>query len=497
MEEKQKIEKHPMHKKTIYKLMLILTYAVSAVFLVKNIIGKSVQGMLVIGISLLLFSGILFVLKTFKVKDSVKQFVVSIALMFVVFMISSSSGASYSDDFAMFLAVMALSGMYLRPKYTLTQVILGDILLALLYAINPAKGGAIGQFILCMATFTLAGVLFYMVIKRGRSFITRSEIRAAETEGLLKTITEMGENLQKDAENSLGKVEILQKTNSSFEGNVDVLRMGSDGIIQGAGDVAQTCINVQEKIQVTEKQIEALNGEVQGFEVSLAENRENMVEMTEQMETVKVAMKEAYEVFRALEQQMLEICKVTEQLNSISGSTTMLALNASIEAARAGHMGAGFAVVASKVQDLAVDSNRCSEEVVKVVAKMQKQIQQTTEQMEGSANAIDNSIGSLSGLQDSFDDLTKQFTSLYKNIEEQNHNIVEVNEIFEQLKDKVAEMSSHSEENQASVESITKNMLDYRENVKAVIADTRHVHALSVDMMNYSKEQEIDTGTEK
>lgn len=493
----QKKEKQPMHKKTIYKLMLILTYAVSALFLVINIIGRSLQGILVIGISLLLFSGILVALKMCKVKDSIKQFVVSIALMFVVFMISSNSGASYSDDFAMYLAVIALSGMYLRPRYTLTQVILGDILLAALYAINPAKGGAIGQFILCMATFTLAGVLFYMVIKRGRSFITRSEIRAAETEELLRTITDMGENLQKDAENSLGKVEILQKTNSSFEGNVDVLRMGSDGIIQGAGDVAQTCIDVQEKIQVTEKQIEALNGEVQGFEVSLAENRENMAEMTEQMETVKVAMKEANEVFRALEQQMLEICKVTEQLNSISGSTTMLALNASIEAARAGHMGAGFAVVASKVQDLAVDSNRCSEEVVKVVAKMQKQIQQTTEQMEGSANAIDNSIGSLSDLQSSFDDLTKQFKSLYKNIEEQNQNIVEVNEIFDRLKDKVSEMSSHSEENQASVESITQNMLDYRQNVLAVIADTRHVHALSVDMMNYSKEQEIDTITER
>ena len=122
---------------------------------------------------------------------------------------------------------------------------------------------------------------------------------------------------------------------------------------------------------------------------------------------------------------------------------------------------------------------------------------QTTEQMDDSAAAIENSIDSLSGLQDSFDGLTKKFASLYKNIEEQNHNINDVNEIFEQLKDKVAEMSSHSEENQASVDSITQNMMDYRENVKAVIADTRHVHALSVDMMNYSKEQEIDTETEK
>lgn len=497
MEEKQKIEKQPMHRETIYKLMLILTYGVSALFLIKNVIGMHIQGMLVICASLVVLTGILFAMKLMKTKASVKQFAVSVALMFVVFIISTGSGESYSDDFIMYLAVIALAGMYLRPKYTMIQVILGEILLGILYAISPAKGGEFGQYVLCMAVFALAGSLIYMDIRRGRSFITRSELRTAETEELLTTITEMGATLQKDAENSLSKVDALQKSNSDFEGNVDALRTCSDGVARSAEDMTQTCENVQTKIQATEQQIDALNEEVRGFEASLAENRANMTEMTNQMEVVKSTMQEANEVFCALEQQMLEICKVTEQLNSISESTTMLALNASIEAARAGHMGAGFAVVASKVQDLAVDSNKCSEEVAKVVAKMQKQIQQTTEQMDGSANAIDNSIGSLGGLQDSFTDLTKQFTSLYKNIEEQNHNIAEVNEIFEQLKDMVAGMSSYSEENQASVDSITQSMLSYRENVKAVISDTRHVHALSVDMMNYSREQTADIKDEE
>lgn len=497
MEEKQSTIKQPMHKKTIFKVMVYLTFIVSAVFLVKNIVAKSVQGIVVIGASLAAFAIILLIMKVMRAKNSTKEFVVSIALLFVVFLISSSSGASYSDDFAMYLAVIALSGMFLRPKYTLVQTILSDILLVILAIINPEKAGGVSQFILCLATFTLAAVLFYMVIKRGRAFITRSEVRAVETETLLKTITEMGEILQKKADNSLGKVEILQKTNSHFDENVHVLRAGSNSVIQGADDVAQTCSSVHEKIQVTEKQIGDLNGEVKVFEEALADNNRNMHEMNEQMEIVKATMKSAKEVFYMLGKQMQEICKVTEQLNSISSSTNMLALNASIEAARAGQMGAGFAVVASKVQDLAVDSNRCSEQVVKVVALMQKQIEQTTEQMEDSATAIDGSLDTLVGLQDSFNNLTEQFDNLYNNIEEQNHNIEEVDSIFEQLKEKISEMNSFSEENQASVESIAQNMLDYREHVKEVIADTRHVHALSVDMMNYSREQESDTETEK
>lgn len=181
----------------------------------------------------------------------------------------------------------------------------------------------------------------------------------------------------------------------------------------------------------------------------------------------------------------------TEQLNSISASTTMLALNASIEAARAGQAGAGFAVVASKVQELAVDSNKCSAQVVDVVNAMQAQIQKTTQRLSESVEAIDSSREALEGLQGGFDRLTQQFGSLYNNIEEQNSNINQVESIFGQLKEKIADMSAHSEENQVSVESISEAMGVYRENMNQVIDDSRHVHELSASMLKISKESQM------
>ena len=77
--------------------------------------------------------------------------------------------------------------------------------------------------------------------------------------------------------------------------------------------------------------------------------------MNTQMSVVRDTMDNTNKVFSMLEEQMSEISVVIEELNKIASSTTMLALNASIEAARAGHTGAGFAVVATKVQDLAVE----------------------------------------------------------------------------------------------------------------------------------------------
>ena len=161
----------------------------------------------------------------------------------------------------------------------------------------------------------------------------------------------------------------------------------------------------------------------------------------------------------------------------------MLALNASIEAARAGTAGAGFAVVASKVQQLAVDSTGCSKRVEEVLGAMQEQILETTEQMHESTEAIHNSLKSLNIVQGDFDGLTERFKRLYQHIEEQNQNIHSVDSIFDALKDRIAEMNTYSEENQETVDSISDAMGKYQMHMAMVIEETKHVNTVSENML--------------
>lgn len=487
MNEKQSAIREPISKDKIFKTMLYVTYIVAAVFLLKNIIGKSLVGAGAVGISLAVFTVVLLVLKSRHAKEEKQQFVVSMSLVFLVFIISLNSGDYYSDDFPLYLAVIGLTGLYLRPQYTKIQGILASILLVVQYVIHPEKADSTAQFFLCLAMFILASGMFYLAIQRGRAFILRSQARAEDAEQLLKSLLIVGEELQHNFENSSQRIKNLQTADVQLEGNASDLKQSSETIAQVAREVELTCDNVQDRIQVTESQIDSLNGDVKTFETALADNCRNMEEMSRQMETVKQTMHETNEVFRLLESRMEEIYKVTEQLNSISSSTTMLALNASIEAARAGQAGVGFAVVASKVQDLAVDSNKCSTQVVDVINAMQEQIQKTTAQLGESTEAINVSLDSLEELQGGFDHLTHRFDSLYGNIEEQNHNINQVESIFKELKDKITDMSSNSEENQASVEAIAEAMGVYKDNMNEVIDDTKHIHELSESMLKLSK----------
>lgn len=487
---KEKKFKKPIGEDTIYKIMLIITFAVAGVFFVKNIITFQIGAMIAIGGCLLVLGVALLIMKAANVHKRKKQFVVSIMIMLIIFTISLFSGDYYSDDFPLYLAVIGLSGMYLEPSVTVVQIVLTDVLLALQYIIIPEKADPLSQFIMCMVLTTLAAFLFYLTIKRGRCFIQIGEDRTEEAESLVASITRAGTKLQENCETSSNRVTGLREASDKLEERTKELRVGSDSIIDSAQDIAQTFEEVHQSVKATGRQIDTLNEEVKKVENALAENKGYMYKMNDEMTSVKEAVDAANAVFEALQKQILEISAVTDQLNNIATSTNMLALNASIEAARAGQSGAGFAVVASKVQELAVDSNRCSGEVVDVVTAMQSQIQITTKQLQESTEAIGASMTALDDLQSSFDALNKDFVSLYDNIGQQNATVNEMESVFETLEGKIDEMSSCTEENQGYVDEISNAVGLYRSNMRDVIEDTKQVNDLSVALLKISKERQ-------
>lgn len=489
MSKEVKKVKGPVAQEKIFKIMMIMTFAVAAAFLLKNVIGKAWVGAIAVGVCMLVFSIITLIMSKLNVSQYAKQFALCVELPFLVFFISIFSGNFYSDDFPLFLAVVGLSGMYLEPAYTKVQMVEVPILLALLYVINPGKADPLSQFIMCVVLFVVAAYTFCLTINRGRAFIMVSQEKAAEAEKLLASIKNVGEELQANYEVSSGRIEGMREVNERLEENTTELKNGSYEINEGTREVETTCDEVQQYMQITESHIGALNTEVKQVEVAMAESKENMQIMDAQMQSVKRTVGATKEVFAQLQQQIQEISEATKQLTGIAANTKMLALNASIEAARAGESGAGFAVVASQVQSLALDSNNCSDQVILVVDNMKNQIEVTTEQLEESVEAINNSLESLVGLQSGFDGLISSFDSLYENIEEQNKNVKNVDSIFGSLRAKVGEMSNYSEENQAVVESIVEAMMAYRDHMDKIIDDTKTIHELSSSMLEISNDE--------
>ena len=484
MDKGSKKVKKPVSEDIIFRNMMVTVFSVATLFLIKNIVGKSLQGALVIGICLFIFVVVMFVMKKLNMDQTKQQLVICISIVMVVFCISINSGNFYSDDFPLYLAVVGICGLFLKPVFTLLQGGLIVLLLTVSYLLHPEKADPLSQYIMCVVIFGIATFTFYMVINRGRAYIEIGDARTREAHRLLERLQNMGEKLEKSCQVSMDKVSGLEEANRMLESSRQTLQEGSDVITHDSEEVSQAFDSVHEQMQTTQEQIGSLNKEVKKVETSLGTSRQNLSEMTKEIEDLKKTLNATYQVFASLQEEIVEISTITRQLNKIAEETTMLALNASIEAARAGTAGAGFAVVATKVQDLAEDSNKCASGVAGIVQSMQYRIEQSSGQLDGAAAAINHSVDSLKELV-----LSNQFGDLYDNIEVQNNNIHQMDVVFNALREKIDDMAASSEANQDSVSSIADSINIYRQNIHEVVEVNKEISDLSGEMMAVTAEE--------
>lgn len=123
---------------------------------------------------------------------------------------------------------------------------------------------------------------------------------------------------------------------------------------------------VNQEMAVAEAADVAFNTSV-GTDASARKATEVVTQTVSVMRGLEASMQEAAEGIQALDTQSRVIGSIIKTISDIAGQTNLLALNAAIEAARAGEQGRGFAVVADEVRQLASRTSTATEEIARVV----------------------------------------------------------------------------------------------------------------------------------
>ncbi len=146
-------------------------------------------------------------------------------------------------------------------------------------------------------------------------------------------------------------------------------------VAEQAASVTETSTTVEEVRQTAEQSVERaqLVSEMASKTLQLAESGLNAVKKTEDgMAGLKDQVRLIAETILNLSEQTLQIGEIIATVNDIADQSNLLALNAAMEAARAGEAGRGFAVVAGEVRALAEQSRQATAQVSSILSEIQK-----------------------------------------------------------------------------------------------------------------------------
>ena len=284
-------------------------------------------------------------------------------------------------------------------------------------------------------------------------------------------ITVMGRSMKDFAASMRNMINDIMKASETLQGQAESSTSVSGGMYEASLTQSKTIENLNETVDQLSTSVQEIAESATSLAMVVSETRENSTKAEDEMnktvdaaENGKVDMQKVGDAMATIQssindlQQSIdevgnassEINKIVGMIGEIADETNLLALNASIEAARAGDAGRGFAVVASEIGGLAEESNKSVQKIQGLINEVNRLVAETVSKAE-------DSVGQITSSGELVHQAVGTFDSIYDNIMEASKMVNDMAASITQVESVATNVAAITEEQAASAEMISEN----------------------------------------
>jgi methyl-accepting chemotaxis protein-2 (aspartate sensor receptor) len=283
---------------------------------------------------------------------------------------------------------------------------------------------------------------------------------------------DMTEELHYSGNDELGRLaKAINYMRTEIGNLIATLQQEANDVAKRSKNIENLAESVEQHISLQAEDTESAAAAIEEFSLSLKEVSQHMRETAdlarelmsnsdegvatiakaiERMNIIAHIVQDAAERIRTLEGFSQQISSILDIIRGVADQTNLLALNAAIEAARAGEHGRGFAVVADEVRKLAQSTNRATEEIGEMISKIQNATLDAVNKMDKGVVEVQQGVQNANQAQTAIDQIGKGLSSTTLAVEEVDKALKQQTQAVEAIAQSVDRIANNAE---ASVES--------------------------------------------
>jgi methyl-accepting chemotaxis protein len=288
--------------------------------------------------------------------------------------------------------------------------------------------------------------------------------------GFQKQINNVGESLEDIVKKVTDSVAATASASSQISASSEEMAAGSQEQSSQAGEVATAVGQMTATILETSKNADSAAENAKNAGKVAKEGGKVVDETVKGMNRIADVVKKSAETVQALGKSSDQIGEIVQVIDDIADQTNLLALNAAIEAARAGEQGRGFAVVADEVRKLAERTTKATKEIAVMIKQIQKDTGEAVVSMQQGTVEVENG----KQLADKAGESLKQIIS----------GAEEVGAIITQVASASQEQSAAAEQISQNIEAISNVTHESAAGIQQIARASEDLNRLTNDLQN-------------